>query len=135
MGVSMSGTMTGAAHGVVVHGPSGVELRVAAPQDNGGDGSTFSPTDLCAVSLGACAAMTMSLYAGRNGIDARITFDVTKEMSASPRRIGRLTVKITVAGPVTDEQFEKLKAAAHTCPVRRSLHPDVVIDETFVRAG
>ncbi len=135
MAVTMSGTMTGATHGVVVHGPSGVELRLMAPQDNGGDASSFSPTDLCAVSLGACAAMTMSLYAGRNDIDARITFDVTKEMSASPRRIGRLTVRITVAGPVTDEQFEKLKAVAHTCPVRRSLHPDVEIDETFERVG
>lgn len=135
MAVSMNGTMLDASHGVVVHGPSGVELRVAAPQDNGGDGSSFSPTDLCAVSLGACAAMTMTLYAGRNGIDARVTFAVTKEMSPAPRRIGRLTVRLTIAGPVTDEQFEKLKAAAHTCPVRRSLHPDVEIDETFERVG
>jgi putative redox protein len=39
--------------------------------------------------------------------------------------IQRLAVKIHVPHPVSPENRLKLERAAHTCPVHRSLHPDV----------
>ena len=45
------------------HGPSGASLQTVPPVDNGGDGSSFSPTDLLGVSLGTCAVTTMALVA------------------------------------------------------------------------
>jgi putative redox protein len=117
------------------HDPSHVTLRTQAPRDNGGDGSSFSPTDLCAASLGACAATTLSLFASRAGIPLEgVAFSVEKHMTAeAPRRIAKLVARYTITSPCSDADYERLVNAARTCPVRRSLHPDVVVEETFAR--
>jgi putative redox protein len=136
MSVAISGKLTSPTSTELVHGPSGALLETTAPKDNGGDGSRFSPTDLCAASLGACAATTMSLYASRNGIPlTAVAFEVEKHMTTEPpRRIARLVTRYRISSPCGEEEFEKLVNAARTCPVRRSLHPDVIVDEVFERA-
>jgi putative redox protein len=51
---------------------------------------------------------------------------VEKEMTSSPpRKIQRLTVKIRMPHALGEEDRLKLQRAAETCPVARSLHPDV----------
>lgn len=133
MGVHITGTLTGL-DTVLVHGPSGATLRTTPPVDNGGDGSAFSPTDLCAASLGACGATTAALLAKRAGIPLEsISFEVVKEMSATPRRIGTLTVVYRIRTSASDEDYKKLVAAAKTCPVRRTLEATVEIDERYER--
>jgi putative redox protein len=76
---------------------------------------------------------TMGIVAQRSGIDlSGATARVTKEMVTSPlRRIGVLTVEITVPRPTTEEQQRKLRDAAMACPVHRSMHPDVQMPVTF----
>jgi len=60
------------------------------------------------------------------------TVRVQKEMVTQPiRRIGKLTVEITVPKPTTEEQQRRLQAAAMQCPVHQSLHPDVEIPVKF----
>ena len=117
----------GELHCKAVHAPSGTELSTDAPKDNQGRGESFSPTDLVATALGSCILTTMGILARTLGIDlAGATATVEKEMStAPPRRIASLAVKIHVLGVVRDEDKQKLERAAHTCPVHRSLHPDV----------
>jgi len=57
---------------------------------------------------------------------------VQKEMTAMPlRRIGKLAVTIDVPVKVTDSQKQQLEKAALTCPVHKSLHPDVQMPITF----
>ncbi|HYC77974.1 MAG TPA: OsmC family protein [Planctomycetota bacterium] len=110
-----------------VHVPSGSELRTVAPKDNGGDGSTFSPTDLMATALGACVTTIMAMVAERRGLDLVGTeVRVEKHMTAEPpRRIARLPVVVTFKRPIDAETAKILEAAAHGCPVHRSLHPDI----------
>jgi putative redox protein len=48
-----------------------------------------------------------------------------------PRKIQRLTVKIHVPNPPSPADKEKLEEAAHSCPVCRSLHPDVQVHVEF----
>jgi len=56
----------------------------------------------------------------------RTTATVEKEMTATPpRMIASLKVKIHVPHSVSPENKQKLERAAHTCPVHKSLHPDV----------
>ena len=114
-------------HCKAVHGPSGTELNTDAPKDNQGRGESFSPTDLVATALGTCMLTVMGIMARTLEIDiAGTTATVEKEMTASaPRMIKSLAVKIHVPHSVTPENQLKLERAAHTCPVHKSLHPDV----------
>jgi len=136
MSVLITGKLVSPTATELDHDPSHGRVLTQAPKDNGGDGSSFSPTDLCAASLASCAATTLSLFATRAGIPlTSVTFSVEKHMTAeAPRRIARLVTRYTIDSPCSDEDYERLVAAAKTCPVRRSLHPDVVVDETFARA-
>ncbi len=114
-------------HCKAVHGPSGTELSTDAPKDNQGRGESFSPTDLVATALGGCMLTIMGIMARTLNIDlVGATATVEKEMTtAPPRRIGKLTVRIHVPQAVTPENREKLVRAAHTCPVHKSLHPEI----------
>lgn len=135
MGVNIRGESIGALGMRLHHGPSGTVITTEPPVDNGGDGSSFSPTDLCAASLGACASTILRLYAARNGIalDA-VGFELEKEMNGTPRRLGRLTVVYRLFTACSDAEFARLEAAGRACPVRLSLGTDVVVDERYERA-
>ena len=118
----------------IEHEPSGSVIETMAPRDNGGEGLLFSPTDLCATSLGACGATIMNMYAQNNGITlAGIRYTVEKEMRADPRRIGKLTVHYQLITGCSEAEFEKLVAAARTCPLRQSIHPDIILEESYER--
>src|SRR5690349_3800793 len=95
MSVEITGRYTGKLGTELTHGPSGALLRTAAPLDNQGDGSSFSPTDLVAAALASCIVTTMAIVAEREGISFRdATFRVEKHMIAQPRRIGALPVVV-----------------------------------------
>lgn len=114
------------------HGPSRAELSTDAPVDNQGRGESFSPTDLVATALGTCMLTTMGILARTLGIDmAGATATVEKEMTGAPRRVQSLTVRIAMPGVASAEDREKLMRAAHTCPVARSLHPEVQVPVEF----
>ena len=114
-------------HCKAVHGPSGTELNTDAPKDNQGRGESFSPTDLVATALGSCMLTVMGIMARTLELDITgTTATVEKEMtSTAPRMIKQLAVKIHVPHSLSDENKQKLERAAHTCPVHKSLHPDV----------
>lgn len=116
-----------------VHGPSGVKIQTDAPVDNQGLGRSFSPTDLLATSLGACMATIMGIVAKRDGLDlSGMKISVEKEMTkTTPRRIDSLKVDFVIPGEIAKEDQEKLKRAALTCPVHKSLHPDIRVITDF----
>lgn len=122
---------------VAVHGPSQSKVETDAPVDNMGRGERFSPTDLVGTALATCVATTMGIVANRLEVDlAGLTARVRKHMTTEPpRRIARLEVEITVPLTADHPQRGRLEAAASGCPVRRSLHPDVEVVETFVWSG
>jgi len=120
----------------LVHEDSGSVIETMAPRDNGGEGLLFSPTDLCATSLGACGATIMNMFAHNSGIAlAGIRYAVDKEMSADPRRIGKLTVRYELITDCSEDDFQKIVRAGQTCPLRHSLHPDIVLEESYVRVA
>jgi putative redox protein len=114
-------------HCKAVHEPSGIELSTDAPKDNQGRGESFSPTDLVATALASCILTTMAIAARTQNLDiAGATATVQKDMTTSaPRRIASLAVKINVPSALSAQDQLKLERAAHTCPVHKSLHPDV----------
>jgi putative redox protein len=136
MSVTMKGHYTGQFKMQLHHDPSGTEMHTAAPKDNQGDGSSFSPTDMVGAALGACMCTIIAMVAEREGIDcSQLAFSVEKHMSTdTPRRIASLPIHITLPKGLTDSQRAKLEHAAKTCPVHHSLHPDISIDISYSEA-
>ena len=75
----------------------------------------------------------IGIYGKMHDVDVTGTsIEVTKTMSANPRRIGKLEVVFTMPDrEYTDKQKTMIERAAHTCPVHLSLHPDVEQVFTF----
>jgi putative redox protein len=116
------------------HLQSGSIIETDAPTDNQGKGERFSPTDLVATALASCMLTTMAIKARTLNIELNGTkAGATKIMVSDPRRIGKII--ITIDFPPTlqldDKQREILERTARTCPVERTLHPDVALDFTF----
>jgi putative redox protein len=123
----------GGLHCTAVHGPSKAELSTDAPVDNHGKGESFSPTDLVATALGTCILTTMGIVAERHGWNMSGSHaSVVKHMVSTPvRRIGKLEVRVTMKGSFDARAKETLERTAHTCPVHKSLSPDVEVPMTF----
>ncbi len=136
MSVEMDIVYEGDLHCAATHGPSGQIVATDAPVDNGGRGAAFSPTDLVGVALGACMVTIMGLYAKKAGLDITGTrVHVVKDMTSAPvRRIGKITVTVTLPGgnSFSAAQRAELERAAAFCPVKHSLHPDVNVALEFV---
>ena len=120
-------------HCTARHEPSGSTIATDAPKDNKGKGEAFSPTDLVAAALGSCILTIMGIQARRMDVDLTgSTVIVTKEMTqGAERHIARLAVTVSVPIKLTNEQKHKLERAAYTCPVHKSLHPDIQMPITF----
>ena len=135
--VEISTTYQGQLRCSATHGPSGNTLLTDAPKDNMGKGEAFSPTDLVATALATCVLTTMGIVAQRNNLDMTgATAKVTKEMVSQPtRRIGRLALHVHMPTKLSPEDQQRLENAAHTCPVHKSMHPDVQMPITFTWGG
>ncbi len=106
---------------------SGTTILTDAPPDNQGRGEAFSPTDLCATSLGCCMMTIMGISARAHKIDMTgATAEVQKIMAADPRRIARIELKIQMPDKnYTEKQKKILETAAKNCPVSLSLNTNL----------
>jgi putative redox protein len=133
MSVDITGKYLGAKKVQLVHGPSGEVLITEAPKDNGGEGKSFSPTDLVAAAYGSCVITTIAIVAERSEINVNgMHMRVEKHMQTEPRRVGHMPLEVHLPEALTDQQRQKLERAGHACPVYKSLHPDVKADITFI---
>lgn len=113
-----------------IHTQSGSPIETDAPTDNRGQGARFSPTDLVCTALATCLLTTMAIKATDMGIELQgSTASVQKHMKSDPRRIGQIDLEVTIlaTGPVDEKAKVILQRTGDTCPVMRSLHPDLVV--------
>lgn len=112
----------------LIHLRSGSVIENDAPVDNHGQGARFSPTDLVATALASCMLTTMGIVSATHQINITgSSCEVEKIMEANPRRIGTIRIKMQVLGQsnYTDKEKQILEKTALTCPVYKSLHPDL----------
>lgn len=117
------------------HMRSGTVIETDAPVDNQGKGERFSPTDLVSVALATCIVTTIGIASDTRDIDITGTeCEVEKIMDSNPRKIGEIRIKLTFPKDkqYTDREKMLLENVANTCPVARSLHPDLKQTLTFV---
>ena len=130
--VTMTGVYEGDKHCEITHGPSKNIIHTDAPKDNNGRGGAFSPTDMIGAALGSCILTTMAIVGEKSGIDITgSSFQVTKKMKMEPRQIHELAVEITLPAKLDSVERETLEKIAITCPVTRSLNPEVKIPVVF----
>ncbi|WP_341837640.1 OsmC family protein [Chitinophaga pollutisoli] len=116
------------------HVRSGSVIETDAPVDNNGKGERFSPTDLVASSLGSCMLTIMGIKARDKGWNIDGTkVSIEKIMGTEPRRITGVKVvfDMPASAGLDDTARKILENAALTCPVAKSLHPDINQDVTF----
>ena len=110
-----------------IHQRSLNELITDAPVDNRGKGEAFSPTDLLATSLGSCMLTIMGIAANNHGFNMDGTeVEITKIMGSNPRRVSEVIVELYFPQISYEKKVKKIiQNAAFTCPVSRSLHPNL----------
>lgn len=115
------------------HLRSGRMIITDAPVDNHGKGEAFSPTDLVATALGSCMVSIMGILANSHDMDINGTkITIVKHMASDPRRISKIDVNIFMPEKHYSSKDKKmLEHAALTCPVAKSLHPDIEQNVSF----
>lgn len=119
----------------LLHNQSGTLIETDAPTDNNGKGEKFSPTDLVASALASCMVTIMAMRCENKALNFDNTkASVQKIMSTdAPRRI--VGVNIVIDFPedfkATETDKEQLIRMARSCPVEKSIHPDIKVDVVF----
>ena len=114
-----------------VHSPSGAKIATDAPVDNGGQGSSFSPTDLLATAYLSCMLTIIDLKSKNLGIETKSKGCVEKIMENNPRRISTLNINISLSGNFPIDKREGIEKAARNCPVALSVSSDLSTNITF----
>lgn len=108
------------------------------PVHLGGRDTGPSPYDLLLMSLGACSAMTLRLYARRKGWPLervlvrlrhrKIHAEDCATCETEKGFVDSIERRIELLGPLTDEQRKRLMEVADMCPIHRTLMSEVTID-------
>ena len=105
----------------IVHQYSNTSIQTDGPFEWGGQGRTFSPTDLVAAALGSCILSILEPAFERNGYDPKkIKLDVLKELSKNPHRIESISISITYSGELKDSFRRKALKMVEICPVKKA---------------
>ena len=116
------------------HLQSSTVIETDAPTDNQGRGERFSPSDLLATSLGSCMLTIMGIKARDMNVDLDETkLSVHKFMLSDPRRVGKIKIEFDFPSALNIDAKQKqiLENAAYTCPVAKSIHPDIEVEAVF----
>jgi len=111
-----------------LHVKSGKTVLTDAPLDNNGKAEAFSPSDLLCTSLAACMMTIMGISAESKGIQLGLMkAGIVKTMVSDPRRIIEIKIEMRIEDPgYSEKEMDILKRAALTCPVAKSLNPEII---------
>ena len=104
-----------------------------APVHKEGKVEAFSPTDLVSTALGSCMITIVGIAAREHGLNIDGTeINISKIMLADPRRIGEVHVEFNFPDiKYSNKEKKIIEKSALTCPVAKSLHPELKQVVTF----
>ncbi len=108
---------TGKLQHIIDIGPH--QILTDEPPDVGGEDTGPAPHDLLAASLGACTALTVTLYARHKGFnlqDVQVRIDHAQQGEAYV-----FNRHIHYVGQLDQAQRERMTAVANKCPIHKLL--------------
>jgi len=119
----------GALRTKATHVESGYQLITDVPKEHGGQGETFTPTDLFVASLVSSMLSVMGGIARKpefNGSIDGLLARTTKTMRQNPHSVAELLIEFDMPkNNYTDEQKQALEAGARNSQVSKSLNDDL----------
>jgi len=102
------------------------------PKEDGGAGEGLGPHETLLAALGACTAMTLSVYAKRKqwpleGVE--LSLDRQPPPAGSGEAPQTIVVDLRLLGPLDEAQKTRLLEIAQKCPVYKTLKGDLDIVE------
>ena len=105
------------------------------PSEQGGNDAGSDPHELLLAALGACASITVCMYAERKqwsveGVHVHLSYarvPVGNQSGATPALVDGIQMDISFSGDLSDEQRRRLLEIAERCPVHRLLTSQVEI--------
>ncbi len=111
------------------HLESGYQLITDVPKEHGGQGETFTPTDLFVASLVSSMVSVMGGVARKpefNGNIDGLRVRTTKSMRQNPHSVAEIVVEFDMPkNNYSDVQKQALEAAARNSQVSKSLNDDL----------
>ena len=106
----------------ILIGAGPARLVADEPLDAGGLGLGPSPHDLVAAGLAACTSLTLRVYAKRKDWPlGAVHVEVTHARKAGEHPADVFTRRISLGGPLDDDQRARLMQIAEMCPIHRLL--------------
>lgn len=90
------------------------------PVAGGGEDAGPDPHELYDAALGTCKALTVLWYANRKGLPLEdVLVQVNRDGSREREGVYKLKATMTLVGPLTPEDRERLLQVAAKCPVHK----------------
>ena len=106
-------------------------LHADASIGAGGADAAPDPHDYFDAALAACKAITAQWYARKHGIPLeRVDTRVERDASDERKGVYRLTVRVELHGPLSDEQRQTVLRAISACPIHKLMTTTDVQIET-----
>jgi putative redox protein len=95
-------------------------LHTDVSEELGGTDAAPDPHDYFDAALGACKALTLSLFAKQRGIPLEsVDVQLNRDNSDERKGVYRLNVELDLIGPLDDAQREQLLRIADKCPIHK----------------
>jgi putative redox protein len=116
---------------------NGHRLIADEPVEIGGTNKGPSPYEYLLTALGACTSITLRMYADRKNwplesVAVRLKHEKIhaqdcRDCETKVGKIDRIERVLELAGPLEDEQRQRLLEIADKCPVHRTLHSEIKV--------
>jgi uncharacterized OsmC-like protein len=123
----------GIQHATALQELQGKTVAMDACPATGGKGEEFSPMNLVGSGLAGCMLFSMGMVALQDKLDiSGVGVDVKALVTDRPVvRIGKIDLTFNLPRNFSPGDRIKLEEAAGMCPIRSSLHPDIIISTHF----